>query len=293
MLLLGSEGQVKLRSAKVGIIGLGGAGSQIAYLLAAIGVGKFVLIDPDVVETTNIPRLHGASKWHSMSWLTDSKRPQWLRSIGKKLSSSKVHLASKVIRERNSTAKITAIQGDFCSSAADQFKDCDYIFLAADTHSARLQFNALVHQYLIAGVQVGAKAVRHNDTGELTRVYSVVRPVTPDNGCLWCNELIKSGKLQDEAVGAEERKAIKYGLDNDEPTASIASLNATATSQAVNDFMIWFTGLSAIKTHSNWYMFDALIRKAYQVEPRKDDNCPFCGSDSKKGSGNKYPLPYE
>ena len=41
--------------------------------------------------------------------------------------------------------------------------DCDYLFLAADTMRARLLFNAIVHQYLVPGVQVGAKV--HEDDG--------------------------------------------------------------------------------------------------------------------------------
>lgn len=41
---------------------------------------------------------------------------------------------------------------------------CDYLFLAADSMRARLVFNALVHQYLIPGVQLGSKI--RTGTGE-------------------------------------------------------------------------------------------------------------------------------
>ena len=62
---------------------------------------------------------------------------------------------------------------------------------------ARLLFNAIVHQYLIPGVQVGAKVRVDRATGEVLDAFSVVRPVTSDSGCLLCSGLINSAKLQE------------------------------------------------------------------------------------------------
>jgi sulfur carrier protein ThiS adenylyltransferase len=46
----------KVKSATVGIAGLGGLGSAIAVALARIGVGKLILADFDVVEPSNLNR---------------------------------------------------------------------------------------------------------------------------------------------------------------------------------------------------------------------------------------------
>jgi sulfur carrier protein ThiS adenylyltransferase len=46
----------KIRSATVGIAGLGGLGSSIAVALARIGIGKLILADFDVVEPSNLNR---------------------------------------------------------------------------------------------------------------------------------------------------------------------------------------------------------------------------------------------
>ena len=46
----------KIKSAVVGIAGLGGLGSAIAVALARIGVGKLILVDFDVVEPSNLNR---------------------------------------------------------------------------------------------------------------------------------------------------------------------------------------------------------------------------------------------
>ena len=46
----------KLRSAKVGIAGLGGLGSNVAVMLARAGVGHLVIVDDDTVDATNLNR---------------------------------------------------------------------------------------------------------------------------------------------------------------------------------------------------------------------------------------------
>ena len=55
------EGQKKLKAASILCIGAGGLGSPIALYLAAAGVGRIGLVDPDVVDFSNLQRqiLHG------------------------------------------------------------------------------------------------------------------------------------------------------------------------------------------------------------------------------------------
>jgi len=46
----------KLKSAAIGIAGLGGLGSNVAISLARIGIGKLVIADFDIVEPSNLNR---------------------------------------------------------------------------------------------------------------------------------------------------------------------------------------------------------------------------------------------
>jgi len=46
----------KLRSSTVGIAGLGGIGSNVAFCLARSGVGHLILVDFDIVESSNLLR---------------------------------------------------------------------------------------------------------------------------------------------------------------------------------------------------------------------------------------------
>ncbi len=61
---VGSEGLKRLQSAHVTIVGVGGVGSAAAFYLAQTGVGHLRLIDQDIVEPTNLHRLHGADQSH-------------------------------------------------------------------------------------------------------------------------------------------------------------------------------------------------------------------------------------
>ena len=53
---VGGEGQRKLQQAKVLVIGAGGLGSAAAFYLAAAGVGRLGIVDPDAVELSNLQR---------------------------------------------------------------------------------------------------------------------------------------------------------------------------------------------------------------------------------------------
>jgi sulfur-carrier protein adenylyltransferase/sulfurtransferase len=68
---VGLEGQRKLKSASVLIIGTGGLGSPVALYLAAAGVGRIGLVDYDVVDFSNLQRqvIHGTSGLGTSRWM--------------------------------------------------------------------------------------------------------------------------------------------------------------------------------------------------------------------------------
>src|SRR4051812_49276003 len=59
---LGDEVQDIFETARVAVLGLGGGGSHIVQQLAHIGFQRFLVLDPDRVEETNLNRLVGATE---------------------------------------------------------------------------------------------------------------------------------------------------------------------------------------------------------------------------------------
>src|SRR5947199_10261832 len=57
---VGLEGLAKLRTRTIAVAGVGGVGSSAAYYLARSGVGRIRLVDQDIVEPSNLQRIHGA-----------------------------------------------------------------------------------------------------------------------------------------------------------------------------------------------------------------------------------------
>jgi hypothetical protein len=222
--MFGRVGQARLAKAHVVIIGLGGIGSLVTEYLARLGVGRFTLVDGDLVEESNLSRIVGATH----------------RDAEKR--SAKVAVAKNLILQANTLASVKVLADDVAKeSIAKQLVDADYIFLAADSMRARLVFNALVHQYLIPGVQLGSKIRCDPDNLALLDIMSANRPVRPDRGCLWCNQFIDPSILAIESKSDEERKAQAYGVA--EPNPSVISLNAVSAAHAVNDFLLDYLAL--------------------------------------------------
>ena len=53
---IGVEGQIKLKSSSVLLIGVGGLGSSISQYLIAAGIGRLGIVDSDVVDLSNLQR---------------------------------------------------------------------------------------------------------------------------------------------------------------------------------------------------------------------------------------------
>lgn len=291
--LLGESGHALLRSTKVGVIGVGGVGSWVVANLAHLGVGEIVVADPDRIEVSNLSRVLGATRLHALAVL--SRYGGWPKRIGRRFATRKVTIARRVARRANARVTIDCLPRDIVDDAtARRFCDCDYIFLAADTHQARHVFNALVHQFLIPGVQIGTRVRHGDDTGELHDVFVNVRPVTPDFGCLWCAGLIDGRRLQLEAMSEEERRRQEY-IDG-EPAASVVTLNSVGVGLAVNDFLLGWTGLlpansSRLQRHLRYCpRQNKLLNRGL---PERHPSCTDCGTStgSRLARGANWDLP--
>ena len=268
--MFGAVGQQLLGASKIGVVGLGGVGSLVTEYLARLGVGHLVLVDPDEIESTNLSRVVGATP-------TDVETSQL-----------KTQIAMRHARELSTNARLDGIAQDVVNhSVAYQLRDCDFIFLAADSMRARLVVNALAHQYLIPTTQMGAK-VRPGPRGTAADAMAAVRQIRPGNGCLWCNGLINPTQLAIEEKSDAERKEQAYGVH--EPNPSVITLNAVAAAHAVNDFLFDFLGLRANDTDALYRHFHFYKDSMQRVIPRQDAACPECSRRLALGDALELPV---
>ena len=223
--------------------------------LAHLGVGALTVVDFDVVKEVNLSRLIGSTR--------------------SDLGAKKVDVLQRLVAGIDPAVRFHRVDGDIADlNVAQRLLGCDFIFLATDTITSRLVFNAIVHRYLIPGVQIGAK-VDVGQAGDISQVYVAVRPVTPDHGCLDCNSMIDPMALQREARTDEERRAQNYVSEPDVIDPSVVSLNGLAASCAINVMQLWATGLAqpGLLAHR---LFLATTGDMLTVKNQQRPDCPFC-----------------
>ena len=116
---LGEEGQLRLLQSSALIVGAGGLGSPAAFYVAAAGVGRIGIADPDKVELSNLQRqiLHG---------IHDLGRP-------------KARSAYESLRKLNPSLKIEMHEMRVSSeNAIALFSKYDFIIDATDSFAAKL-----------------------------------------------------------------------------------------------------------------------------------------------------------
>jgi hypothetical protein len=258
-------------------------------------VGHIVGIDFDRVQLSNLPRIVGATRWDAMAWLA-GRRSKWLQELGRRISRHKVHIARRVARCANPDIRFDALVGNILDEPiARLLTDVDFLFLASDSIQSRLVFNALVHQYLIPGVQIGAKVSVDKKAGTVEDVFVATRPVLPyaRAGCLNCHELIPAARLQEEALSENERRAQSYVESEDVADPSVITLNVLSAAQGVNDMLMMFTGLyhEGVKLqHQINFVRERLLT---EVEPMADEFCLDCSDtvQSIRARGDRVRLP--
>ncbi|MFT4176778.1 MAG: ThiF family adenylyltransferase [Luteolibacter sp.] len=295
-LFFGSVGQARLARSKVVIIGAGGVGSIVSEHIARLGVGHIVAIDYDKIEDSNVSRVMGSRLWECFSWLQASRLPL-LKKLGIWLATYKVDIAKRVAKQANSNVKFEAIRGSICSKeVVEKCLDADFIFLCADSMQSRLVFNALVHQYLIPGIQIGSKVPIDTRSGSVENVFAVARPVLPEasGGCLLCNELISFAKLQDEALTEKQRRQQAYVADPLVKAPSVVTLNALGSAQAVNYFLFNHLGLFNETLAKPGYRMNLVRENSWTtVACKQNPDCLHCGSGNRSiyGRGDRASLP--
>src|SRR5262249_48941234 len=213
-------------------------------------VGQFVVVDPDHVSSSNLPRLPEARVRDATGWLGSGVVGRIGLRLGLSRPISKVDLARRIVAHANPRAQVDAVQGDIADDpVARQLRSCDFIFLAADTMLARDVVNQIAYQYLIPTLQVGSKVVVNSANRSVADVFGVVRSLGTTAGCLRCNGLVNVAKLTEEAVATEEqRRNQRYVDDPDVDAPSVITINAMSVGWAVNDFMHYATGLGRPST---------------------------------------------
>jgi len=202
------------------------------------------------VDPTNLHRLPAARRLDAMTWLRRDGAPGFAKRLGELLSTPKTRLSARNFRRANRTVKVTTLRCDVADPrAVNALTQVDWIFLAADTNTARHVTNAVIQQYLVPGIQVGV-SVPVGDDGQVGEVHVAIRPLLPGAACQWCQDLIDSSELALEAQPHYVLQQARYVRDL--PAPAVMTLNTIAAGEAANYFMF-----SSVALHTDHADLDA------------------------------------
>jgi molybdopterin/thiamine biosynthesis adenylyltransferase len=202
---LGADSEIVLDRSRSALVGLGGGGSHIAQQLAHIGLGHFLVIDPDFIEDTNLNRLVGAT----------------LEDVG--LGTAKVDIAERVIKSVNPSADVVKRLASWTEVTAE-LCDVDVIFACVDSMGCRSELEGFARRFLIPLIDIGM------DVHELSGEFSISGQVMlsmPSKPCMRCLGLVTDDGLAKEAA--------RYGAAGGKP--QVVWPNGTLASVAVGFFM--------------------------------------------------------
>lgn len=202
---LGPRSEEILRRTRVGIVGLGGGGSQVAQQLGHLGVGEFVLFDKDVVEDHNLNRLVGATAQDAIDRML------------------KVGVARRLITGINPAAEVDPIPTEWQGNS-DRLRECDVVFGCVDSYGVRDGLERACRRFMIPYLDVGMDVTELNSDFVVSGQVILSMAGQP---CMWCLGFLTEDRLK--------REAERYGAAGSRP--QVVWANGALVCAAVGTFV--------------------------------------------------------
>jgi molybdopterin/thiamine biosynthesis adenylyltransferase len=135
---IGVEGQQRIQAGRVLIIGAGGLGCPAALYLAGAGVGHIMVIDPDVVDLTNLQRQIA----HSTARIGEAKVDS-LRSAMAALNPG-IHIETLAARADEAVLEAQVPRADVVLDCTDNFRTRHAVNAACVRHGRPLVSGAAI-----------------------------------------------------------------------------------------------------------------------------------------------------
>jgi len=258
---LGHDALAQLAAKSVAIVGLGSGGGFVAQTLAMSGVGRFVLIDDDVIELNNVVR-HVADR----------------RYIGM----PKVEAVADLIRQRTPNAQVETAVGRLADHAA-KLDGVDLVIAGVDGERAKYEINDASRARSLSAVYAGV--YERGDGGDVVVIH-------PDRGpCYACwAEQVRSNIA--EALPGETN--LDYGMIGADGTIAaepglwlhVARIAAAHADIALNELLVGqpihreFPANTVILANVALDIFEGVTVQPYSaqwIEIERSPHCLVCG----------------
>ena len=263
----GTVGQRHVVSLDILVTGAGGTGMATIQQLAYLGVSRFTLIDPDLVDETNLNRLIGATR----------------DDVGK----PKVEVAARMIQVINPAAQVTTFQRDVVDSdVAAILAKFDFAFLCTDSHASRAVMGQAAYQYLVPMIDMGV-VICIGDAA-ISHITGRVQMLAPGLPCLSCSRSLDGELIRRELMTPLQRAADPYVQGTHEPQPAVISLNSILASLAVTMFL---GAVTPVPAHARFQFYDGIRGTVRPATANCDPKCIVCSASGSLAKGPNWKLP--
>lgn len=261
---------------RVGIVGLGGTGSALCTLAARLGIRQFALFDRDVVEESNLNRLHGAT-------MQDAR-----------LARPKVEVAAQNLQDLGFGIEVRAYQQWIAAPEChDALRSCDLVFGCTDDHAGRLILNRFAYYYATPVIDLGlAIDVSATQPPEIKALDGRVTVLQPGYPCLLCRGVIDPATAGEQLLKQlnpeeyERQKDEAYVQGEGNPSPSVVLFTTDVASMALQELVHRLQGFRGSEG-----AIAQRFRKFNLTEDRRQGgtpkpHCSVCGNSEHWGIGD-------
>lgn len=265
-----------LSKLKITIVGAGATGSATALLLARLGIGELCIIDKDIIEESNLNRLHGAR----------------LKDVGK----YKVDVLKKYIKDIGLGTKVTVVK-EWISNikCINYLKLSDIIFGCTDDHAGRIILNRFAYFYLTPVIDMGLIISVNNDPPEIQNLQGRISFLFPGSDCLITKDNINKEIAHAENLRRNEPdnynrlKEEAYVIGEGNPAPAVVTFTTQIASMAVNELInrMQCYNPNSLVPHKIYFFHRGIEICPVNIE---DNECRICGKSNYWGRGDMQPI---
>jgi hypothetical protein len=220
------EGTTRLlKRLDIGVIGASGTGSWVVEMLARLGVGRLVLVDPDKVEEKNLNRIVNATR-------ADAKAGR-----------SKVEVLEEAVARMGFGTAVEPLARDLRSPAIlRRLAACDIIFGCVDSPFARSLLNTLATHYLLPYFDLGVR-LQADGRGGISAVYGGVHYLFPGGSSLYTRGVISAETVRADMLRRyypeqyTQQLAEKYIRGAAVESPAVMPVNGVIATHAIMEFL--------------------------------------------------------
>ena len=277
-LSIGQETVKRLQSLRVAVVGCGGTGSAVSVLLARAGIGRLLLIDPDIVTETSLNRLQGSTRFDA-----ENKR-------------AKVSVLKDHIEQMGLGTLIAVRQAPLAdANVASLLRSCDFVFGCTDDHLGRLVLNRFAYFYYVPVIDTGLSVVPRRGS-RMAHISGRVTVLRPGVACLLCRGVVNPGRAREQGLRHkrpdEFLRQVKEGYitGSDTPTPVVGTFTIETAAAAVNELLAGVAGLRGKKgwASERTIRYDLDRCRPTGCNPRP--GCSICADADLWGRGDVQPF---